>query len=439
MNLQDGVRAARRAARRQPARRRRRQGQRRARGASVGNRPRPPPPTRRCRSTIGQGDPAGRPDHLHRSLDPARPTPRSSPTSAARISGLSSAAGSTADVDLRGRDQPLGRAGDRRARSTRWPRTCSLDMRVDAQGRRAAARQPLHRRSTPATAISKGKLDLALDYKIANRSWTRRTSWSSTSSRSATRSTAPMPSSCPCAWRWRCSRIGTASSTSSCRSRARSTIPSSRSGRAILKVLGNLVVKAVTAPFSLIASAFGGGDELSHIDFAAGAATLDASARRSGSRRWPRRCASGRGSRSRSKAAPIPSATARASAGSSSSASSRRGSSRRWWRPGRRRRALDDIKIEPAERPSLIEAAYKTEKFPKPKNALGFEKGLPPSEMEKLMLANTRVENDDLRALALAPRDHRPVDAGQGGPGRRQPALPRRAARWAAAGASSSS
>jgi hypothetical protein len=47
--------------------------------------------------------------------------------------------------------------------------------------------------------------------------------------------------------------------------------PDFKIAHAVLKVLGNLVVKAVTAPFSLIASAFGGGDELSRVDFAAGA------------------------------------------------------------------------------------------------------------------------------------------------------------------------
>ena len=49
---------------------------------------------------------------------------------------------------------------------------------------------------------------------------------------------------------------------------------------AILKVVGNLLIKAATAPFSLLASAFGGGDELSRIDFPEGAAALDASAQR---------------------------------------------------------------------------------------------------------------------------------------------------------------
>ncbi|MEY4579072.1 MAG: hypothetical protein RL701_3775, partial [Pseudomonadota bacterium] len=47
----------------------------------------------------------------------------------------------------------------------------------------------------------------------------------------------------------------------------------------IWQVLGNLLVKAVTSPFALLGSLFGGGEELSYIDFAPGVSTLDATAK----------------------------------------------------------------------------------------------------------------------------------------------------------------
>lgn len=176
--------------------------------------------------------------------------------------------------------------------------------------------------------------------------------------------------------------------------------PEFRVGRAVLKVLGNLVVKAVTAPFSLIASAFGGGDELSRIDFAAGAATLDAGAQKrlttlskalrerpgisfeieggadpKQDREGLRRFLFERKLKAKKLAALVQGGAAVAS--------------------------LDDLQIDSAERPSLLEATYETETFPKPKNALGMNKSLAPAEMERLILGNTRVEDDELRALAL--------------------------------------
>lgn len=45
-------------------------------------------------------------------------------------------------------------------------------------------------------------------------------------------------------------------------------------GGIVVRVLLNLVVKAVTSPFSLLASAFGGGEELSYVEFAPGSAVL---------------------------------------------------------------------------------------------------------------------------------------------------------------------
>jgi len=54
--------------------------------------------------------------------------------------------------------------------------------------------------------------------------------------------------------------------------------PNFKIGRVLLRVLGNVLVKAATSPFSLLGSALGGGgggDELAFQEFAAGASTLD--------------------------------------------------------------------------------------------------------------------------------------------------------------------
>ena len=52
--------------------------------------------------------------------------------------------------------------------------------------------------------------------------------------------------------------------------------PQFKLGPLIWKVIVNLVAKAVTAPFALLGSLFGGGEEMSYIDFPAGSAALDA-------------------------------------------------------------------------------------------------------------------------------------------------------------------
>lgn len=46
-------------------------------------------------------------------------------------------------------------------------------------------------------------------------------------------------------------------------------------GRLVLKVLGNLIVKAVTAPFALLGSLFGGGEELGFVAFEPGSVQVD--------------------------------------------------------------------------------------------------------------------------------------------------------------------
>jgi hypothetical protein len=54
--------------------------------------------------------------------------------------------------------------------------------------------------------------------------------------------------------------------------------PKFRLGPIIWKVVVNLITKIVTAPFALLGSLFGGGEEISYLDFAPGTSTLDAPA-----------------------------------------------------------------------------------------------------------------------------------------------------------------
>ncbi len=62
----------------------------------------------------------------------------------------------------------------------------------------------------------------------------------------------------------------------------------------------------------------------------------------------------------------------------------------------------DAVRISPAEYPVYLKKAYKSGKFQKPRNILGFAKDIPDAEMEKLLLASIEVTDDDLRQLAAA-------------------------------------
>jgi hypothetical protein len=58
------------------------------------------------------------------------------------------------------------------------------------------------------------------------------------------------------------------------------------------------------------------------------------------------------------------------------------------------------LQITPEEYPDLLARVYKAEKFPKPRNVVGLEKSLPVPEMEKLMMANAQISDENLAALA---------------------------------------
>ena len=63
--------------------------------------------------------------------------------------------------------------------------------------------------------------------------------------------------------------------------------------------------------------------------------------------------------------------------------------------------APDNVIYQQGEYEKYLKMAYTEEKFSKPRNLVGMEKDLPAPEMENLMLSNIRATEDDLRQLAL--------------------------------------
>jgi hypothetical protein len=179
-------------------------------------------------------------------------------------------------------------------------------------------------------------------------------------------------------------------------------------GGIIVKVILNLIAKALTSPFSLLAG--GGSDDLSLVEFTPGTATLSAGsgatidkvakaltdrpalkmtvtgASDPASEREAyqqalidaRLVAEQRREALRSGAAPAPAASGAASAPA----------------------AAPPLGAE--ERNRLLKEVYKQTDIPnKPRNVLGFQKDIPPAEMEALLKTRLVVTEEAMRELAL--------------------------------------
>ncbi|WP_411884495.1 DUF748 domain-containing protein [Polaromonas sp. YR568] len=170
-------------------------------------------------------------------------------------------------------------------------------------------------------------------------------------------------------------------------------------GPIIIKVIVNVIVKAITAPFSLLANAFGGGgEELSTVAFAPGSAELGPEARA--------------GLDKVAKALADRPSLKLTVVGTSSVEVEREGFKRERLdalvRAEKRRITVKEggttsaaVSISPAEYPALLKEVYKRADMPKPRNVIGLARELPVPEMEKLLLADIQVNDDAMRELAV--------------------------------------
>ncbi|MFZ2386403.1 MAG: DUF748 domain-containing protein [Polaromonas sp.] len=169
-------------------------------------------------------------------------------------------------------------------------------------------------------------------------------------------------------------------------------------GPIIVKVILNVIVKAITAPFSLLAHALGGGgEELSMVGFPAGSAQLSTEAKA--------------GLDKVAKALVERPALRLTVVGTSSLEAEREGFKRERLdelvRAEKRRQMVkegvkaDEVSVSPAEYPALLKEVYKRADLPKPRNMIGLIKDQPVPDMEKLLLASINVSDDAMRELAV--------------------------------------
>lgn len=168
----------------------------------------------------------------------------------------------------------------------------------------------------------------------------------------------------------------------------------------IVKIVLNLLVKAATSPFALLGAIFGGGEDISYLEFDPGTAVLPGNAESKLSI-LSKALAERPGLQLEVEGHVDP---AKDSEGLRDILFRRKIAAQKvkdLVRSGRPAPPIDNVRVEPAEYPKYLSRVYKEEKFPKPRNILGMAKDLPASEMEKLILAHIAVTHDDLRQLAL--------------------------------------
>lgn len=168
----------------------------------------------------------------------------------------------------------------------------------------------------------------------------------------------------------------------------------------VWKIVGNLLVKAATSPFALLGAIFGGGEELSYLEFDPGSSVIPPSgAAKLGNlvkvlteRPALKLEIEGHVDPDRDKEA-LRQGIFRAKVKTQKLKS--------LVKSGQSVPATDNVRVDASEYPRFLALAYKEEKFPKPRNFIGIAKDLPVPEMEKLMLTHIRVGTDELRQLAL--------------------------------------
>jgi len=170
-------------------------------------------------------------------------------------------------------------------------------------------------------------------------------------------------------------------------------------GGVIVKVIVNLFIRAVSSPFALLGSLFGSGSgELSHVDFEYGHAAISKEAQlrlENLAKALIDRPALKLEIDGRVDLEHDPEGLKHATLERKVRAQKRE----ELTKSGVEISSGDVIEVSAKEYPVLLERVYRAEKFPKPRNLVGLVKTLPVEEMEKLILTNTSVDDDDLRAL----------------------------------------
>jgi len=316
---------------------------------------------------------------------------------AGRVNGLSSAADTVADLELRGSYansapvQVVGKLNPLAAKSF-------LDIKAEVKGVDLVALSPYSGKYAGYN-IDKGKLSLSVAYKLENKQLTADNRLFIDQLTFGDKVESPDATQLPV-------NLAIALLKNN-RGEIDLNLPISGSlddpdfsiGGLVIKVIVNLFVKAVTSPFALLGSMFGGGEELSNIEFGPGRATFDdaaakrleALAKALNERDSLKLEITGRADPEADKEGIKRVAIERAVKAEKLKDQMKKGEAT----------SVDAVEVDASEYPVYLQRAYKEAKFPKPRNLIGMQKDLPVEEMEKLMMTNLPASDEDVQQLAL--------------------------------------
>ncbi len=168
----------------------------------------------------------------------------------------------------------------------------------------------------------------------------------------------------------------------------------------IWQIIVNLITKALTAPFALLSSITGGGEELSFIEFDYGSPAvseenlkkINTLVKALSERPQLKMDIEGHVDPENDREGLKKAAVDR---------KIKAQKAKETLLKTEEAKSVAQISISPAEYEKYLKKAYDAEKFPKPRTALGLQKKLPKEEMEKLMITNVVVTESDLRQLAM--------------------------------------
>ncbi len=171
-------------------------------------------------------------------------------------------------------------------------------------------------------------------------------------------------------------------------------------GRVIVQVIVNLFTKAATAPFALLGSLVGGGEQLAYVEFAPGEAVL-APAALAKLASLSKALVERPGLKIDAAGRAIPDVDGPALRRAALDREIRIRKQKDMAEAGQSAPPLDEIRLDAADYAKYLKPVYRDADLPgKPRNFIGMQKDIPAGEMEKRLLAGFRVDENALRELA---------------------------------------